>query len=188
MEIKNEVLEVEEVSEIVETKDDEGNDLTDWKAEALKNQGIAKRFKTKFEKAKDLIKTNAEKKPEPPIKEDKKGFDYAEKAFLKANNINSDEYDFVDEVMKSTGKSLDEILEAKYFQSELKERRELKASKDAIPEGNRRSAPSANTDVDYWLAKDELPKNNPELARKVVNARIKTEENKSKFSDTPVIG
>ena len=47
MEEKN--VEVEEVvDEIVETKDEEGNDLTDWKALALKNHGIAQPLKKKI--------------------------------------------------------------------------------------------------------------------------------------------
>ncbi len=137
---KNE-LEVEEVEDIVETKDEEGNDLTDWKALALKNQGIAKRYKTKVEKARDLAKANAEKEQKPENqKKEKEGFDYAEKAFLKASGIQSNEYEFVQKTLDSTGKSLDEVLESKYFQAELKERREEADTKKAIPEGTKRSS------------------------------------------------
>ncbi len=181
-------LEVEEVEEIVETKDEFDNDTTDWKAEALKNQGIAKRFKTKLEKVKEL-KKDADEKPEAkPEPKEKQGFDYAEKAFLTANGIKSDEYAFVEEVMKSTGKSLDEVLEAKYFQSELKERREEKASKDAIPSGSKRAATSSRDTVEYWIAKGELPpENQRELRQQVVNARIKSEKDKSQFTSNPIV-
>lgn len=186
MEKENE-LEVEEIADIVETKDDEGNDLTDWKALALKNQGIAKRFKTKLEKAKELVKANVEK-PKIPEKKEKEGFDYAEKAFLKANNIQKDEYDFVQEVIKSTGKSLDDVLESKYFQNELQERREESETKKAIPEGTKRSSGAPMDSVDYWLAKGELPpKEQSELRRKVVNAKIKKANQESKFSPNSVV-
>lgn len=55
--------EVIEVPEIVEDKDENGADITDWKAEALRAQGIARRFKTKLEKAKEK-KTEEVKKEE----------------------------------------------------------------------------------------------------------------------------
>lgn len=184
---KENELEVEEVEDIVETKDDEGNDLTDWKAFALKNQGIAKRFKTKLEKAKELIKTNAEK-PKEPEKKEKEGFDYAEKAYLKASGIQTDEYPFVQEVLKSTGKSLDDVLESKYFQNELKERREEADTKKAIPEGTKRSSGAPIDSVDYWLAKGELPpKEQSELRRKVVNAKIKKAQQESKFTPNSIV-
>lgn len=179
---KNEV-EIEEIEDIVETKDDEGNDLTDWKALALKNQGIAKRFKTKLEKAKE-----AKAPIEPKAPEKKEGFDYAEKAFLKASGIQSNEYEFVQEVLKSTGKSLDEVLESKYFQNELKERREEADTKKAIPEGTKRSSGAPIDSVDYWLAKGELPpKEQSELRRKVVNAKIKKAQQESKFTPYSIV-
>ena len=181
-------LEVEEIDEIVEEKDEEGNDTTDWKSLALKNQGIAKRLKTKLEKAKDKAKEPPKEIDDKPEPKEKQGFDYAEKAFLTANGIKSDEYAFVEEVMKSTGKSLDEVLEAKYFQSELKERREEKASKDAIPSGSKRAATSSRDTVEYWIAKGELPpENQRELRQQVVNARIKSEKDKSQFTSNPIV-
>ncbi len=180
-------LEVEEIDEIVEEKDEEGNDTTDWKSLALKNQGIAKRLKTKLEKAKDKAKEPPKEIDDKPEPKEKQGFDYAEKAFLTANGIKIDEYPLVEEVMKSTGKSLEEVLEAKYFQAELKEMRELKASKDAIPSGSKRSVTSARDTVDYWISKGELPPlDQPELRRKVVQEKTKRAERGNKFTDNPV--
>lgn len=185
-----EKVEVEEVVEDeLETIDDtEDNDTTDWKAEALRARGIAKRNATRLEKLKKLSETKVEQlKPEEKV--DKQGFDYAEKAFLRANDIKPSEYEFVSEVMASTGKSLDEVLEAKYFQAELKERRELQASKDALPTASKRSTQSSRDKVDYWIAKGEMPPaDQVELRREYVNAKIKQEENKAKFSQNPVIG
>ena len=179
---KNE-LEVEEIDDIVETKDEEGNDLTDWKALALKNQGIAKRFKTKLEKDKQ-----AKPEAKEPEKIEKKGFDFAEKAFLKSSGIQSNEYEFVEEVMKSTGKSLDDVLESKYFQAELKEQREESESKKAIPPTSKRSGGSAVDSVEYWIAKGELPpKEQTQLRRDVVNAKIKRANQASKFSDNSIV-
>jgi hypothetical protein len=163
---------------------DNSADTTDWKAiaEAEKAEkeaalGRLQRVETKLGK----FKTQ-----QPTAK--KEGFDYAEKAYLKASGINSEEFFLVEEVAKATGKSLDEVLESKYFQAELKERRETKATQNAIPTGTKRSGQSARDEVDYWIAKGELPPaDQHELRQKVVNAKIKTEKAKSQFSDNPLI-
>ena len=60
----------EEVDEIEELPtEEEADDSTDWKALALKNQGIAKRLKTKLDKSK--VEVKSEVKPEPPKVEKK---------------------------------------------------------------------------------------------------------------------
>lgn len=183
-------LEVEEVPEIVETFDENDNPTTDWQTLALQNQGIAKRYKTKLEKIKESqakVEAEAKAKAEtPPPK--KEGFDYAEKAYLKSSGITPDEFPFVKEVMDSTGKSLDEVLEAKYFQAELKEKREAAETKAAIPSGSKRSTTVSKDSEEYWLAKGELPPaDQVELRRKVVNALAKNSGNKSPFADIPII-
>lgn len=179
------VEEVEETEEEIEVLDEE---TTDWKARAkeLERKAILQRAKTKELKSKlaEVSEVKADKK----VENKKEGFDYAEKAYLKASGITPDEFPLVQEVMQATGKSLDETLEAKYFQAELKERREAKASKDAIPTGSKRSTSSARDSVDYWLAKDELPPaDQRELRQKVVNARIEREKTKSQFTDRPLV-
>ena len=180
-EIEDKVVEAE-VEDIGDEPQDA--DTTDWKAEAIKARGIAKRNATRLEKLKAMkVETT-----EPAKTVSKEGFDYAEKAFLKANDIRANEYDLVKEVMRATGKSLDEVLEAKYFQAELKERREQDASKDAIPSGSKRSAPAARDSVEYWIAKGQLPPaDQKELRRKVVNSRIQAERSRSVFTDNPVV-
>ena len=179
--------------EIVETKDDEGNDTTNWQEVALAQQEAAKQFhglaKRNFKDLESLKNDSRlkEKSSDIPDKPAKEGFDYADKAYLKASGLNPDEFDFAHEVMVSTGKSLDEVLEAKYFQSELKERREAKASKDAIPTGAKRSASAPATQVDYWIGKGELPPaDQVDLRREVVKARMKIEGSKSNFTDRPI--
>lgn len=175
--------------------DDAGEDTTDWKAEALKRDGMARRFQTKLKKFKELqdkAKADAEAKAKADSEnkqpQDKKEFDYAEKAFLKSSGIKPSEYPFVLEKMQSTGKSLDELLESKYFQNELQEKRELDASTEAVPKGTPRGGGATRDEVEYWIAKGELPPSDqPELRRKVVNARLEVEKNKSKFTDTPVV-
>lgn len=176
------VVETEEIEQ--ETPETELNESTDWEAEAKKARGIAARLRTKLTKATEKKTTEA-----PAAKPaDKKGFDYAEKAYLKSSGIAPDEFALVDEIMAATGKSLDDVLEAKYFQQELKDRRDAKASKDAIPSGTKRSTSSTRDSVEYWIAKGELPPaDQVDLRRKVVNAKIKNETSKSQFSDRSVV-
>lgn len=125
-----------------------------------------------------------------PDKKSKKSdeLDYGQEAYLIANGIKEqDEIDLARDAMVSTGKSLKEVLAGKYFQSELKEMREEKAAKAAIPSGGNRSGQTASNSVEYWLQKGELPPANmPKLRQDVVNARIKKESNESVFTSNPV--
>lgn len=109
--------------------------------------------------------------------------DYGQKAFLVANGVKgADETKLVQEIMSATGKSLEDVLETKYFQSELKELRETRASANAMPNGTKRSSNSSKDSVDYWIAKGELPPaDQVDLRRKVVNERIAKERSKSVF-------
>ena len=192
---------VEVVPEIVTTQDDDGNDTTNWKeiAEAQNKsakqyEGLAKRNHTDLKKLKDDPRLKEEKKPDAkPPEEKKDGFDRTDKAFLLANGIKANEYDFVLEKQgKHLFETLDALVESDVFQSELKSHREEQASKDGIPKGNKRATPTSVDQVDHWIDKDDgkgnpvLPKDR-ELARKVVDARIKRETSKSKFTENPVV-
>lgn len=122
-----------------------------------------------------------EQKPKPDTQST--GLDYGQKAFLVANGIKGkEETELVQEVMAATGKSLEDVIESKYFQAELKERRDAKSAQDALPTQSKRSAAPARDGVDYWLSKGELPpKDQVELRRKVLNAKITKAKNGSKF-------
>ena len=167
-------------------------DKTDWKALALKNQGIAKRLKTKLEKAKE-VKPKAKpkvKKAKVEGKEKKEGFDYAELAYLIAKGYSrKKEQAAAAEMMKETGKSLREVLSNKHFKNDIKDMRELKASNDAIPSGTKRTAKSTKDKVEYWVARGEMPPaDQPQLRRDYVNAKTKATTSGDKLSKNPVRG
>lgn len=115
--------------------------------------------------------------------------DYGQKAFLVANGVkDAEEVALVQTVMKDTGKTLEQVLESKYFQAELKEMRDAKATADATPNGTKRSGQSARDTVEYWLAKGELPPaDQVKLRRDVVNARMKAESSGNPFTSNPVV-
>jgi len=175
--------------DVIEDLPGDDEDDTDWKALAQKNQGIAKRLKTKNAKLKENAKTAKPLKVKKPESKDKKeSFDYAEKAYLKTSDVKPEEFKLVQEIMSSTGKTLDEVLESKYFRAEQKELREAKESADAVPTGTKRASQSHKDKVDYWLAKGELPPaDQPKLRREYVNAKAKAETNGSRFADRSVI-
>lgn len=200
MSTENEVIEdVVEVAEIVPTMDDQGNDTTDWKAiaeqrqaDAIKNQGIAKRFKTKLEKSKE-VKATATPAPKSDAPKSE-GFGYAEKAFLVANGVKgADEIGLVEKAMKSSGDTLEQVLENEFFQGKLKTLRDTKAAAVAVPTGPKRSgAPGATDNVEYWSEKynsgTQLADIPDEWQIKVLNAKIAKEKSSgSNFSKNPII-
>ena len=180
--VAEEVVEDEEITNDTEDTSettDEGD--VDWKERALKAEGIVKRYKTKETKTKEKTDTVSGQKTE-------KGFGLVEKTFLKASGINSNEFELVQNFVKETGLPIDELVEKKWFQAELKEYRDSVATKSATPKGNSRSAQSARDTVDYWIAKGELPPaDQVELRRKVVNERLRKETSGSKFSSNPIV-
>ena len=193
MEKKNDQEDV--IDDLPEVEEGE-EDNTDWKALAQKNQGIAKRYQTKLAKLKEAAEEQkkaeeAEKaKPsEPKPKSKKEGFDYAEKAYLKVSKITPDEYPLVQDWLENSNcKDIEEVMENSRFQNELIALREQKASVDAVPKGTKRSAQSSRDKVDYWLAKGEMPPADQiNLRREYVNAKLKRETDKSKFTDQPIV-
>lgn len=177
----------QEVEQSQATEQVEETERTDWKAKAIEwetkfksEAGSRKRLEKDLKQFQTKTETPTESQPQ-----DKKGFDYAEKAYLKSSGIEATDFEFVKEVMDSTGKDIDAVLGSKFFQAELKERKDLRMSEAATPSGSKRAGNTTRDQVDYWLAKGELPPD-PMLRRQVVNARIKSEENKSQFTDTPV--
>lgn len=171
---KNE--EVEETLDLPQTV--EGvEDTTDWKAEAIKlrEKAIAQRERTKTLKQKLAEKEAEAKKITKTLEKKTTELDYGAKAYLKASGIDSSEFDFVKEQIESSGKDLDTLLNNPYFQVELKNLREAKAVAKATPAAGRTVTEPANSKVDYWIAKGELPPD-PQLRRDVVNEKIRLEK------------
>lgn len=115
------------------------------------------------------------KEVEKPTSKAKKSedFDYGQKAFLIANGLGKGEFDLVKEIMSDTGKSIEDVLESKYFKAELKERRDAVTVREATPTSKRPSSSPASS-VDFWINKGELPPADQiALRREVVNEKIK---------------
>lgn len=164
-----------------ESQDDQNQsneqDEKDWKAEALKYKIILDRNRDAI---RELEKNNKEKKPS----KQSEGLDYGVKAFLVANGLKGEqEFKLAQEFSRNTGKSLDDVMDSKYFQQELADYREQKTTQDASIKGRGKTANVASSDVEYWLAKPfgELP-DDFELRSKVVKARRAKSKNTGMFT------
>lgn len=166
---ENEEVVIEKEEEVVIEEEGKKEEVN-WEAKAKELEGRLKRAETKASKKSEPTKTE-------PAKE---GLDYGQKAFLVASGIKGEaELKLVQEVMSSTGKTLEQVLESKYFQAELEERREIAKTAEAVPNG-KRSGNIASDSVEYWMSKPmaEVPQ---EMRIKVVNAKLKQGEGKGVF-------
>jgi len=145
-----------------------------------------------FEK-KDGQWIKKEKKEEPKVKEKKADktskLDFGEKAFLKAYGIEGSEaLDFIASMRDRTGDDLEVLVHDDIVKAKLKGFKDASAAKDAIPsKTNRSNQTDAKENVDYWVKKGELPKDNPELRKKVVNAKINKEKSANSAPTASVI-
>ena len=178
------------IEELPVTDEGQADDI-DWKTLALRNQGIAKRLKTKLEKAREFKpEAQPDKKPRAvKSKEDADRLDLSQRAYLIAMGIKEKEgHDLALEMMKSTGRDLEDIAEDRFYLGELKLIREDKTLREATPPSSSgRSQVNPREDVNYWLAKGELPPNdNQKLRQEVVKAKRKALTDGNPFTDRPI--
>ena len=170
--------------EVVLEADNDVEETTDWKAKHDELAGRLKRAETKLKKSE--IESKVEEKVQKTL--ESKGLDKVDRLFLRQEGIKSaEEIALAEEWVKDTGRGVESILESKAFKAELKELRDSLATKEATPSSTKRSGQSPRDEVDYWIAKGELPKDNRELALKVVNAQLQREKSKNTFADQAVI-
>lgn len=172
---------------------DSPNEETPDEPDALKekNKELSDKNRQLFERAKKAETELKTLKDSPRPKSQPEEMDYAKLAYLANKGIDTDDSDelaLVEEVIGESGKTLKEAIATNYFKTRLKEVREIKAAKAALPSSSGRAYSGGRDQVEYWLAKGELPAyDQPELRREVVKARLAKEENANKFSPTPII-
>lgn len=179
------------IEDIEEVLDESGADITDWRALALKNQGIAKRYQTKLEKLREVKPEVKPEIKEPEKPQDKTSFDLAEETYLLQKGVKENQFSLVLEEVKKSGKSIKEVLGSRYFQEQL----EVAASADATPQRGERGGGSAQNEVSYWIQKADrgenpFPPNTPEnreLRRKIAKELAKQSENQNKFAKDAIV-
>lgn len=149
-------------------------------------QGIKKRQFTKLAKelGVELPKTEEHREVKNEVKE---SFDLSEKTYLIVNKVDEDDYDFILDEMKDTGKPLDKVLKFKHVKDALEERATERKAQKAIqhPQSAGRSGGTTRDSVDYYLKKGELPPPG-ELRNKYLDAKKEMGNSNSKFTDRPV--
>ena len=198
---KNEGVGFEPIPEIVETHDDEGNDTTNWKeiatqlqSSAKQYEGLAKRNHSDLSKIKTDLETL---KNDPRLQESiQKGSGYDNKlvqlSFLNSLGVPREDHEYILEEAASTGKELPVLMDFKYVQEELKNRKESRAAKEAIPSGSKRSGGASANSAEFWLAKIERGEASlgqiPDLKlQREVRKMRETKSSGGRMGTTPVV-
>ncbi len=167
--------------EVEQEEQEETVDTLKSKNQSLYEQLQKAKGKVRDEEGKWMKKPGPEVAEEKPEAEDKsEGFDYGQKAFLVANGVKGEkETELVQKVMSETGRTIEQVLDSKYFQADLTEMRELDTTKNATIEG-KRAGNGVVDSVEYWASKPfaEVPK---DLRADVVNYKLKKEDTGSNF-------
>ena len=116
-------------------------------------------------------------KPKVELQTDKpKGFDRADKAYLRVEGVPVEDFDFVYKAHVLAGNTeLEETLADEFVQTNLKSRKESRVAKSALPQSTRGGEGNSQQSVDYWLAKGVLPPKDlgEKLRRDYVNEKAK---------------
>jgi hypothetical protein len=187
----------EELDDELEDEDEdegEGNDEKKDEGKAKRQPETPEARKARLErelarhqkKHPDLYKSKDDaKEAKPAAEKEPNKPDYGQKAYLAANDIKDPaEQKLAFDIVKETGKELEDVITGNYFKAELKALREEKAAEDATP-SSRRSRANTPSSAEYWLDRKELPADR-KLATEVVNLRIARDKKASQFTDNPV--
>jgi len=146
-------------------------------------QAQKQHWKEKFEKLQNEVKESREK-TEPNKSNATDKFDYADltvRTYLKTEGVdNREDQDWLLSEAKELRKDPTELLAKKFYQEELKDRKDQREAESASPNGKGRGSGKTQADPDYWIAKGKLPKDQ-KLAEKVVNAKIKADDSNVMF-------
>lgn len=162
-------LEEDTLEEIAEDASDE----TDWKALALKNQGIAKRLQTKLSKAEKPKEEPKAKKTEPQAQPE--GLDETQLDYLDLKGITEDEdVKVIEKIVLKTGMTIRQALKDDYVIEKLKTLKEQRDVKSATPSSTKRTGQTGGN-LEQAIARYERDNVLPDdfkLASEVVNALV----------------
>ena len=159
-----------------------------------KSKEYAKNQKIRAEKAEKELKNLKAQQPktetETPKKEEEKKSnepDYAKLAFFKAEGVtHPDDQKIIQDEATRLKLPLTDVLQMEHIKNQLKNNHDKRVADEGIPNTPGKSGGTSQGDVDYWLDKtnpdDTLATpEDIELAKKVSDARIARDKNKSMF-------
>jgi len=155
------------------------------KKEAYENQKVrAEKAEKEIKDLKAKLSENGEPKtPKSDGKKESSEPDYAKLAFLKSEGVtHPDDQKVVQDEAVRLKLPLTDVLQMDHIKGKLKNNNDQREAESGMPKGKGKSGQSSQQDVDYWLAKGETPED-LDLAEKVINARLKKENDSGMFSD-----
>lgn len=164
-----------------QTLENQGEETTSDEKRTLLEQ--KKHWRDKAEAAEKEL-AELRKKPEAKSKE----LDYGQKAYLRADGIRPEEFDFVQEQIDKHNVSLEDLLASPYFKQTLQDRRDAEDVTKATSVTSKRSTAGFDL-IDNYIAKgtplDQI--DDFEIRRKIVNKRLEKEKVGKKFADISVV-
>ncbi|MEK9207265.1 MAG: hypothetical protein AAB922_02205 [Patescibacteria group bacterium] len=128
-------------------------------------------------------KTSNDQANLPAKKEESDGIDYGRLAFLNSVQVtHPDDQKIIMDEASRLKLPLTDVFQMEHIKTRLTANKDEREAKAGMPRGSNRSGGSTPQDIDYHLAKGTTP-DDQELAEKVVEARMKREEQRGKFSD-----
>lgn len=183
-------LELDALKEKYQLLSDKHQKLTDTNRQLFQRAKKAEGFELKDGRWTKIQKP--EPKPEPTVPKPSE-IDFGELAFHNSINevkiAHDDDVEYLKQTMKETGKSLKDILDSKFFQSELKVRQEARAVIQATPQARRSGAGAVDPlEIAYakYIQTGELP-GDFNLRTQVVNKRQEYEQVQNQFTPNPVV-
>lgn len=190
----------QEVQPVEETNEQESGESTEVKPESDERDSKIEELQAEVEKKDKRIadlssktrdlKKEAKKSDTPKAENQSDELDYGQKAYLNTKEIVESEHDFVNEQLKKSGLSLNELLDNGYFKAKLQEVRDAKVVSEATPSQTRGATEPSSSKAQHWVDKGELPPDTPEnrkLRIDVVNKRMEVEKNASQFTSQSVV-
>uniref|UniRef100_A0A6H1ZHD2 Uncharacterized protein n=1 Tax=viral metagenome TaxID=1070528 RepID=A0A6H1ZHD2_9ZZZZ len=148
-----------------------------------KNKQLFERTKKAESEAKKLREQLKAKEPDKELENSQSNEpDYSKLAFLEGRQVShpDDQKLVIDEAVRLK-LPLTDILGLEYIKAKLQTSKEQREAESGTPAGRGKAGGgTGQKDVDYWIQKGELPKDQ-ELAAKVVNAKMQKDDTKRMF-------
>lgn len=180
------------VFEIKESLKKEADSLHGSNKQLYARAKKAEGFELKGDKWVKKEKPKEEPKPKPGEKPNAKqsdGTDYGKLAFLNSKGVdNPDDQKVVMDEAKRLDLPIEKVLGEKHIQSQLKNAKDQREAESGMPEGGSGKSGGNKDSVEYWQNKKDKDGNfitptDTKLANKVIDARVKAEEEGNMFSD-----